>query len=317
MSEQITSYVCKLSDVQSEHLLKILETKGWAISTIPHAKFKAKFDKVNVVAYNSGKCTVQGKGTANFILFILEPEILKVASFGYEDVIDKHDKEEAVDFVPFEPHAGIDESGKGDFFGPLVIAAAYVDEYDEKILLDLGVKDSKVIKSEKKIKNIASSIRRIIKGRYSIVTLGPEAYNKIYKKIGNLNKLLAWGHARVLENLLEMVPECNDALSDKFGHESLIKNALMERGKGIRLRQQTKAESDVAVAAASILARDEFVRKIDSLSESYGITLFKGASVKVIEAGRLFVEKHGREQLHLVGKMHFKTSLKVLGETVA
>lgn len=198
---------------------------------------------------------------------------------------------------------GVDESGKGDLFGPLVIASVYVDYEAYKKLYNLGVKDSKtiddikILKLSKKIKEICS---------YSIVKIRNDRYNEIYDKIKNLNKLLAWGHARAIENLLNKV-ECNTVLSDKFGKEELIKNRLMEKGQKIDLYQQTKAESNMAVAAASILARAEFVKELDNINKEYNIKFPKGISHMTIEKGKEFVKKYGKEELFKVAKLHFKT----------
>jgi len=188
-----------------------------------------------------------------------------------------------------------------------------VDDETRPRLLKIGVKDSKKIKNDRKIAVIAEQIRKTVAGRFAVVSIGLDSYNRLYEKIGNLNKLLAWGHARAIENLLERVPDCKWALSDKFANESLIRNALMEKGRKIELRQRTKAESDIAVAAASILARDEFVRKIHALGRELGMPLPKGAGANVDEAAKKLVEKFGREKLPSVAKMHFKTALKALG----
>ncbi len=303
----ITSYSEKINPAQSQKLASLLKERGWEFSTAPHASWRAKKLKTNVVAYESGKLLVQGKETEEFVTFILEPEILKEARLGYENVDPETGK-----VAEFVPHAGIDESGKGDFFGPLVIATVFVDYEEERKLLDLGVKDSKVIKSDKKIRVIADKLRNVVGGNFATVPIGPEAYNRLYNNIGNLNRLLAWGHARALENLLEKVPQCNQVLADKFGNESLIRNALLKKGQKVILEQKTKAESDIAVAAASILARDVFVRGIERLGENYGVVLPKGASAKVIEVGELLVAKHGPDILDKVAKTHFKTSQKIL-----
>lgn len=200
-------------------------------------------------------------------------------------------------------HIGTDESGKGDFFGPLVIAGVMVDEQAAKIFSDAGIKDSKKI-TDKKILTLAPLIQQ--HSVYSVVAISNSRYNELYYKIKNLNKLLAWGHARVIENVLEK-RNCEYALSDKFGDESLIKSALMEKGKSIRLEQMVRAESDVAVAAASVLARAVFVQKIAEMEKTYGLKFPKGCSSMVKDTAREFVEKFGRERLKEVCKTHFKT----------
>lgn len=206
------------------------------------------------------------------------------------------------------PRIGIDESGKGDYFGPLVIAAVFVTPDQESDLRVMEVRDSKRI-SDGRILELAPDIKLVCP--HSIVAIGPERYNQLYAKIRNLNRLLAWGHARALENLLERVP-CETAISDQFGDERFILNALQEKGKAIRLIQRTKAEADLAVAAASILARAEFLLRLRRLADETGLPLPKGASQQVELAGRMVVKKHGERRLEMVAKMHFKTTQAVL-----
>ncbi|TES52134.1 ribonuclease HIII [Halalkalibacterium halodurans] len=160
---------------------------------------------------------------------------------------------------------GTDESGKGDYFGPLVVAGVFVNSETYRKLKNMGVMDSKKL-GDDQIKFLAGEIKKICP--YSLVVIGNEKYNELYERIENLNKLLAWGHARTIENILQTV-SCNFALSDKFGDEKFIKKALLEKGKEITLFQRTKAESNIAVAAASILARDEFVNRLHRLSIKY------------------------------------------------
>src|SRR5689334_4132837 len=206
---------------------------------------------------------------------------------------------------------GIDESGKGDYFGPLVIAGVLVTPADEPDLRLMQVRDSKRI-SDGLILDMAPDIRQVC--RHSIVAIGPQKYNELYAKIKNLNRLLAWGHAKALENLLERV-SCERAISDQFGDERLILNALQQKGRKIVLEQRTKAESDLAVAAASILARAEFLIRLKRLSDEVGTTLPKGASPTVELAAKMIIKKHGQERLRGVAKLHFKTTKAVLGET--
>ncbi len=203
---------------------------------------------------------------------------------------------------------GIDESGKGDYFGPLVIAAVFVSPEREPDLKLMEVRDSKRI-SDGRILEMAPDIRQVCP--HSIVAIGPQRYNELYGKIRNLNRLLAWGHARALENLLEQVT-CEVAIADQFGDERVIRNALQEKGKQVRLIQRHKAEADLAVAAASILARAEFLIRLKRLSSEVGTTLPKGASQSVELAARMVVKKHGRERLGDVAKLHFKTTQAVL-----
>ncbi|HEX6727866.1 MAG TPA: ribonuclease HIII [Nitrospira sp.] len=203
---------------------------------------------------------------------------------------------------------GIDESGKGDYFGPLVIAAVFVDATTQGELKLMGVRDSKKL-SDGRILELAPDIKTICP--HSVIAIGPQKYNELYAKIKNLNRLLAWGHAKALETLLERVT-CDRAISDQFGNERLILNVLQEKGRKIVLEQRTKAESDLAVAAASILARAEFLLRLKRLSSQVGTTLPKGASPTVEIAAKMIIKKHGQERLDSVAKLHFKTTQAVL-----
>lgn len=202
---------------------------------------------------------------------------------------------------------GIDESGKGDYFGPLVIAGVYTDENTSAELQYAGVTDSKKI-TDHKAQKLAKLIRNICP--YDIVIIENERYNDLYASIKNLNKLLAWGHARVIENLLDKV-DCDYALSDQFGRPELIQKALMTKGRQIRLEQRPKAEENIAVAAASILARDEFVSRMNGLESRYGFSFPKGASSNVVKAAKEFTEQFGRDSMNKVAKLHFKITNQI------
>ena len=206
---------------------------------------------------------------------------------------------------------GIDESGKGDYFGPLVIAAVHVTPLIAENLQALRVRDSKKI-ADSVIRTLEVDIKTLC--HHSVIAIGPERYNELYAKIRNLNHLLAWGHAKALETLLEQVP-CERAIADQFGDERLILDALQERGRQITLVQRHKGEDDIAVAAASIVARAEFVRRLERLAAQWGLPLPKGASQAVELAAKAVVKKHGQDGLAKVAKLHFKTTKAVLGET--
>lgn len=204
---------------------------------------------------------------------------------------------------------GLDESGKGDYFGPLVIGAVYVDEQTEAQLMVLGVCDSKRL-SDTRILAMAEKIK--VMCPCSVVPIGPKRYNELYEEIHNLNRLLAWGHARSLENVLEKV-SCNLAVADQFGEDSFLLNALMKKGRQIKLEQRPRAEEDMSVAAASILARAEFVQRIEQLSNRIGKSLPKGASdPSIITIGREIVARDGPSALAEVAKLHFKTTNAIL-----
>jgi ribonuclease HIII len=213
------------------------------------------------------------------------------------------------------PIIGTDESGKGDYFGPLVCAAVYVDETTAGELRSIGVRDSKTC-TKTEIAEIAEKISILCAGKFEIIEFSPERYNRLYEQLSsegkNLNTLLAWGHAKAIEELLKKV-DCDLVLADKFGDESLIRGKLQERGKTVRLVQMHRAEQNIAVAAASILARARFLERIAAISGKYAMSFPLGASAGVIVAGKQFVAKHGLPKLHLVAKMHFKTTSDVMG----
>lgn len=216
--------------------------------------------------------------------------------------------------VPFVPIIGTDESGKGDYFGPLVSAGVYVDLTTKPLLEKLGVRDSKKL-NDNQIKDIAQSIKKVCANQFAVIEISPETYNNLYNQFKSegksLNVLLAWAHAKAIEEVLTKV-ECENALSDKFADEKFITSKLQEKGKRIVLRQEHKAEGNIAVAAASILARERFLDKLKNLSTELGIDLPKGASPHVIEQAKKIVEKFCEESLRKIAKLHFKTTDSVL-----
>lgn len=300
----LRSHTVALSADQAEKLRGILTDQGFKFEPRPYTLYFAQRPGLTIAVYEKGpKAVVQGKDTESFVQFTLEPEVLGEARLGYEEL---HHPER------FTPHFGIDESGKGDFFGPLVIAGVYTDEAIARQLLEAGIRDSKSIGSDAQIRKLADVVRKIPGLISEVVVVAPERYNPLYEKIGNLNRLLAWGHARVIENLCERQPACPAALSDQFANPRVLERALMEKGRKIQLRQQTKAESDYAVAAASILAREKFIDWMADAEKKRGVKLPKGASGAVLEAARTLVHQHGPDALRSAAKLHFKTAQQAL-----
>jgi len=296
----LTTYTQAIDEADVEKLRGILDRDGFEFLEKPYAHFGARKGKLNVTVYQKGpKVLVQGRETEDFVKFTLEPEILGEARLGYEEI---HNPE------MFEPHFGIDESGKGDYFGPLVIAGVYTDAESTRALIEAGAMDSKRVSSSARIRALAAAIRKTRGIREAVVLIGPERYNDLYEKFANLNELLAWGHAKVIEELLTRVPTCPRALSDQFANPRVLQRALERKGVEIELQQRTKGESDVAVAAASILAREAFVRWMEQAAGEWELPLALGAGPPVLEAGRAFLETHGVQELRKVGKVHFKTT---------
>lgn len=304
---KITTYTKPLTPEQAELLRTLLDAKGLMFEAKPYCIFAASRPGLAVLVYEKGpKVVVQGKETEDFVLNTLEPQVLGKAELGYEEV---HNPE------MYQPHIGVDESGKGDYFGPLVIAGAYVDGSMARKLREIGVMDSKRISSDARIMTLANEMRRIPAFVCEIVLIAPERYNPLYAEFGNLNKLLAWGHAKVIELLLEKVPDCPRAMSDQFANPRVLQQALQKRGRSIVLEQRTKAESDPAVAAASILAREKFVSWLKDGGTRFGVELPKGVSPAVKEAGRKIFLRFGGGALGSVAKTHFKTTAEVCGDS--
>ncbi len=207
---------------------------------------------------------------------------------------------------------GVDESGKGDFFGSLVIASFLADTKDESRLKALGVRDGKLI-ANKKILEIDNTLRQDYP--HKLVIFDPQKYNAMYKKIKNLNILLAEGHAEAIDTIA-----CENsvdlAISDKFGKAELIENALKKRKCNIVLKQMVRGESVIQVAAASILARAAFLREMDRLSEIVQFELPRGAAPQVDSAGRELVAQQGVEVLTKVAKLHFKNYYRIVHPTL-
>lgn len=298
-----TTFTTMLTEEQAGRLASLLEEKGFESRQVPYARFSFSGPDVLVTVYEKkNKLLLQGKGTDEFVEFTLEPQVTGILSTP----------EEAEAGGTSGPHFGIDESGKGDYFGPLVVAGVYVDGRISSALRRLGVCDSKLVGTSSKIRSLAEGIRKVPGIRFHLVSIGPERYNQLYPEFKNLNRFLAWGHATVIEGLAVKVPDCPVALSDQFANPFVLKRALAAKKLSIRLEQRVRAESDVAVAAASILARERFVNWMDAAGNAAGMKLPLGASAQVVKAARQLVAVHGEDMLPKVAKMHFKTTQSVL-----
>ncbi len=302
-SRAVNSYTHALTRDQASKLRTLLAESGFQFSPKQYTLFFARKNSLSVTVYEKGpKVLVQGKGVEEFVQFELEPKILGEAKLGYEEV---HSPE------MFEPHFGVDESGKGDFFGPLVVAGVYVDRGIARKLVDAGVQDSKRIGSDARIRALAETIRKSTAGPIETVLIGPERYNELYQKFGNLNRLLGWGHARVIENLLAKKSDCPRALSDQFADARVIEQSLLRHGRKIDIEQRTKAESDIGVAAASILAREAFINWLERRGKELGLRLERGVSANVKEAAKKLVEINGPRVLRGLAKVHFRTAHEI------
>lgn len=301
----LASYTVKLDDAQMEKLKAICVARGWTPFEVAYTRFAFKADhlKVNVSAYTSGKVVVAGKGTEDFVRDVIEPEVTGAAKLGYDDVLHPE---------WFEAHAGLDESGKGDFFGPVIAATVIADKPAIESWIKAGVKDSKKI-AELQIFKLDKIIRdtrgAVVRTRFC----GMPKYNELMARPrANLNLLLAWMHAGALLEALEekRVPW---GLLDQFSEQPLVQRELAKKGlEGFELKMRTKAEEDPVVAAASIVARAEFQRQMSDLSKKLGERLQKGAGPLVKEQATRIIEKLGARALGDFAKLHFRTAYEVV-----
>ncbi len=286
-----STFTAKIDLKLADKLKQDLSEQGFEISRPPYTVFSAKKPGISCTLYESGSLTVQGKEMQPFIEFYLEPEILNEFRYSHPEA-----------HLNIVPHIGMDEAGKGDFFGPLCVAAVFADAEGIKKMLEMGVQDSKRL-SDDSVKKIAAKIRSSYS--YTVIRLFPMKYNELYGKFKNLNRLLGWAHAAALEDVIRKT-DCRDALIDQFADKHVMENALKQKKIEANLEQKVRGEEDLVVAAASILARAAFLDGLEALSQEYGMILPKGAAAQVIEAGRKFVAKFGQEVLGKVAKTHLK-----------
>lgn len=325
MAQATLSY--KLSPSRAPALRALLAADDWSFADKPHMAWQAKSALGVVSCYTSGSLVIQSSN-ADVVVALLElddvaPKAPKGASAASSAPAGRASSEIAsktpVDaddrlaiyhrmrdsFGAPAPDAwiGIDEAGKGDFFGPLVTAAVRVQLSDLPWLAELGVGDSKQI-NDSNVKQLASQLKKSLP--YSIIKLMPETYNRLYGQFGNLNRLLAWAHATSSEEVLAKAP-AELIFSDQFTKELIVPKFFKGAGKDCRYVQQTKAEADAAVGCASILARAEFLWGMHELSEAHGMTLRKGAGEPTIADAKRFLARYGADALTTVAKTHFKT----------
>ena len=286
-----------------------LEKNGYAFEDRPYQQFLAKRAGFVVNLYTNGKIVFGGNNQTERTLVEQYLNSLQVSN------IIKPIKE----YPPIEvsgTRIGTDEVGKGDYFGPLIIGGVLATESQCKILQALGVRDSKDV-SDTAIDNLALEIRRVLNpNQRKTLPIGPAAYNRLHKQMKSVNRILGWGHARVIEDLLASNPTCETAVADQFGDESYIKSALMKKGRTINLIQTHKGEREISVAAASILARLEFIYQMRQMSLKYKLEFPKGAT-NVIPTADEFVKTYGGLELINVAKVDFITTRKISNLTSA
>ena len=312
-----TSFTYELTNDQQELLLGVMLNGNYRKREVPYSLWSIEGDHFNATLYEKEKhgkrkLCVQGSKAEDFVLFVLEPHVLGAATLGYETILNP-------DLVA--PHAGSDESGKGDYFGPLVVCCAYTDEALSEKMQEMGVKDCKQM-SDKSVLTAGAKLRALLGPTgYAVVKLGPAAYNRLYSKIKNINRMLAWAHGTAIEELLEKRQSCPRVVVDQFAPtESTILRALKTRGKAIKVEQRHKAESDIAVAAASVIAREIFLRDIMKMGEEIFGPPAEGrenvpagsSDPRVRALAEEMVRKEGPVWLMNHVKAHFQTTDNVL-----
>jgi len=301
--KKLSTYSIKLDEAQMESLRAALSGRGWEAFDVAYARYAFKGRDCNVTAYESGKLVVAGKGTEEFVAMTLEPEITKAPKLGYDEVLHP-------DW--FELHAGLDESGKGDLFGPVIAATVIADRTAIEGWIKAGVKDSKKI-AESQIIKLDKMIRETHGVAVSTCFCGMAKYNLLMSRPhANLNRLLAWQHATALTQALS-VKKAPRGLLDQFTKQPLVQRELAKMGtKDFELQMRTKAEEDPVVAAASVVARAEFVRQMHALSKAFGGPLQKGAGPLVKEQAAQIIERFGARALGNFAKLHFRTAYEVV-----
>ena len=297
------SRVLQYDPARVEDLRAFLLKGGFKLESRPHAAFFGTRPGVSLTAYLSGKLLVTGAQEDEFA------GVLEARGFGR--AVAQPDTPRAVAASgPFVPHAGSDESGKGDYFGPLAVAAVHMpDAATAALLIEKGVRDSKLTSALE-----VGPLSALVRARcpHETVVLPPPRYNELYDQVGNLNSLLAWAHAKALENLLERVGAV-PVIVDQFARPEVLERHLQTRGRATEVRQLVRGEADVAVAAASIVARAEFLAGIAALEARHALRLPLGAGPPVVRAARDIGARGGRAKLREVAKMHFATTRSALG----
>ena len=281
----------------------------------PYAKWQAKDGDTVITLYESGKVVFQGKDADLASSFWIDTERInsgKVDVKGSESKTkDKLDKSIKVDSkVYYSSSIGSDEVGTGDYFGPIVVTAAYVSKEDIPYLEDIGVKDSKQMMDDKILEVVPLIVKKI---SYESMILTNTEYNNKYSKDLNLNKIKAIMHNKVLYKLREKTPNYDYIIVDEFAKDFIYYNYLRDNNNVVRnITFLTKGESkSLAVAVASLISRYIFIKEFDKLSSEIGINLPKGASDKVDEIAYKIAKEKGMDYLKGIAKLNFKNTNKV------
>jgi ribonuclease HIII len=289
------SYTLKLgADTQTE-VRAFFKDKGFEFHEAPHAFWNARGPQCNATFYRSGKLLLQGK-EADTYRGLLGDDTPAARPF--------HQGLSLQPKPPPQTWIGTDEAGKGDYLGPLVVAGVLLKREHLEILHTLGVDDSKAL-SDHRLPEMVRAIEAL--GPSEVLVLSPPRYNEMYASMGNLNRMLAWAHAKVIESLAAQ-GDADWIIVDQFEKRGAVSRRVAAAGISLPITERPKGESDPAVAAASVLARAAFLRVLKSLGRRHGVTLRPGAGPPTLASARAFVQAHGREALNEVAKLHFATT---------
>lgn len=281
--------------------------------TPPYAVFQADTGDTIVTLYESGKAMFQGV-SADIEAEMWESIKKDKSDINYfmdNDKVNMGKKEEIV--IPLDiSSVGSDEVGTGDYYGPIVVTASYVNKEDIPFLTELGVKDSKKLSDEQILRIVPKIIKKI---PYKTIMLSNKEYNDNYGKNMNMNKIKAILHNKVLTEMVKnnnyeyIVVDQFESEKSYYNHLSEIPNPL----KGITFI--TKAEDKcLSVAVSSLISRYIFIKEIDKLGDKYDIFLPKGANYYVEDVGIKLVNKYGEKVLHDVAKLNFSNTDRILKE---
>ena len=295
----------KVSDKTKEEMIKHFEDLKRE-KTPAYAIFQADEEDTVVTLYESGKVVFQGVSADVDANFWKETE--KILTGSYPEEKEKKKKEEPEDNTDyyFISSIGSDEVGKGDYFGPIVVTASYVNKNDISFLEGLGVKDSKKITDEKIIKKIP----------HETIILNNIEFNDMVRKGYNINKINSILHNRAILGLLKKDNYSYDmVVMDQFTPARNYFGYLKDTGDNIfrKITFTTKAEDKcLSVACSSIISRYTFMNEMDKISKEVDKVLPLGASVMVDEAGKDLVNRYGKEILEKYAKINYNNTKKIL-----
>ncbi len=308
MSQEFTDILSRFKSLALKKRLHLVSQKKLAYGCQLEFSLENENSKVNI--YYSAK-----KNKVSFVVTNKESRINRIIN----EIVIQVERSKAIleldNLHNWDSWVGSDESGKGDYYGPLVVAGFYCQSQDIVSLKRLGVKDSKQLQ-DNQINIIAKKIMERFPNRYQLITLTPKKYNELYHNFTqskkNLNHLLAWCHSKVIANLARKFNP-QGIFVDRFTKQGLVEYYLhSEKIDNCDILQAHQGERDIAVATASILARAKFNAGIEYYSREIGFTLPKGGGNTTIVTGKKIVTSLGADTLQHIAKLHFKNSQKIL-----